>query len=205
MHSQLVNATKAAAWGSTWVERNQGVAPELGEKCADLTVRLERSANLLNYSASNVAARPTIGLFGASQAGKSYLVSTLAAGTSGVLSTHWDGVEVDFIRHVNPSGNNSEATGFATRFTHRASSCPTGFPIELKVLHELELGMILINAFFYDINQSDVKVPTSEDEYLSKLTSLESLVDTKARAEFLRYQPNQAQSLAQGSDSFADV
>ena len=161
MHSQLVNATKAAAWGSTWVERNQGVAPELGEKCADLTVRLERSANLLNYSASNVAARPTIGLFGASQAGKSYLVSTLAAGTSGVLSTHWDGVEVDFIRHVNPSGNNSEATGFATRFTHRASSCPTGFPIELKVLHELELGMILINAFFYDINQSDVKVPTS--------------------------------------------
>lgn len=201
MHSQLVNATKAAAWGSTWVERNQGVAPELGEKCADLTVRLERSANLLNYSASNVAARPTIGLFGASQAGKSYLVSTLAAGTSGVLSTHWDGAEVDFIRHVNPSGNNSEATGFATRFTHRASSCPTGFPIELKVLHELELGMILINAFFYDINQSDVKVPTSEDEYLAKLTALEALVDTNARAEFLRYQPDQAQSLAQGADS----
>lgn len=201
MHAQLVNATKAAAWGSTWVERNQGVAPELGEKSAELTVRLERSANLLNYSASNVAARPTIGLFGASQAGKSYLVSTLAAGSSGVLSTHWDGAEVDFIRHVNPSGNNSEATGFATRFTHRATSCPPGFPIELKVLHELELGMILINAFFYDINQSDVKVPTSEDEYLSKLSSLESLVDTKARAEFLRYQPEQAQSLAQGSDS----
>lgn len=201
MHAQLVNATKAAAWGSTWVERNQGVAPELGEKSAELTVRLERSANLLNYSASNVAARPTIGLFGASQAGKSYLVSTLAAGSSGVLSTHWDGAEVDFIRHVNPSGNNSEATGFATRFTHRATSCPPGFPIELKVLHELELGMILINAFFYDINQSDVKVPTSEDEYLSKLSSLESLVDTKARAEFLRYQPEQAQSLALGSDS----
>ena len=196
MHPQLVNATKAAAWGSTWVERNQSVAPELGEKCADLTVALERSANLLNYSATNVAARPTIGLFGASQAGKSYLVSTLAAGSSGTLSTHWDGAAVDFIRHVNPSGNNSEATGFATRFTHRQGTAPQGFPIELKVLHELELAMILINAFFYDINQSDVKVPTSEDAYLSKLAALEPLVDTAARAAFMRYDPAQAQELS---------
>lgn len=199
MHPQLVNATKAAAWGSTWVERNQSVAPELGEKCADLTVALERSANLLNYSATNVAARPTIGLFGASQAGKSYLVSTLAAGSSGTLSTHWDGAAVDFIRHVNPSGNNSEATGFATRFTHRQGTAPQGFPIELKVLHELELAMILINAFFYDINQSDVKVPTSEDAYLIKLAALEPLVDTAARAAFMRYDPAQAQELSGGA------
>ena len=196
MHAKLVNATKAAAWGSTWVERNHSVAPELGEQCADLTVRLERAANWLNYSEHNVSARPTIGLFGASQAGKSYLVSTLAAGTSGTLSTTWDGAAVDFIRHVNPSGNNSEATGFATRFTHCESKSPVGFPIALKVLHELELAMILINAFFYDINQSDVKVPSAEEEYLKKLAPLEALVDQQERAAFLQYDAEQVKELA---------
>lgn len=200
MHPQLVNATKAALWGSTWVERNQSVAPELGEQSAALSVKLERSANLLNYSAANLAARPTIGLFGASQAGKSYLVSTLAAGASGTLVTHWDGTAIDFIRHVNPSGNNSEATGFASRFTHRKGTTPEGFPIELKVLHELELAMILINAFFHDINQSDVKVPATEDEYLRKLSALEPLVDHNARAQFLQYDPEQVTALSSQPD-----
>lgn len=187
MQKELINAAQALKLASSWVERNEGTASDLHEQLNDMLLDLGRGANSVSFSVSNLQHRPCIGLFGASQAGKSYLVSTLAAGNSGTLSTHWDEHAVDFIRHVNPSGNNSEATGFATRFTHALSHAPQGFPIELKLLSELELAMILINAFFNDINQTDVTVSSDENFYLKHLDSLESLVDKDARAKFNAY------------------
>ncbi|MCH3743568.1 virulence factor SrfC family protein, partial [Campylobacter coli] len=49
-----------------------------------------------------------IGFFGLSQAGKSYLISTLAASENGRLEADYDGQRVDFLESVNPSGGGSE-------------------------------------------------------------------------------------------------
>lgn len=182
-----MNAAHAASLASSWVERNQAVAMDLQDCAPDFLVKLGDTSIRLGYSLQNLSSRPTIGLFGASQAGKSYLVSSLAAGSAGVLITHWDQDEIDFIRHVNPSGNNSEATGFATRFSHECHPCPAAFPVELKVFGELELVMILINSFFADINQSDVKVPNNEEYYLQHLQECEQFVDQQAAKEFRSY------------------
>lgn len=187
VQQDFANAAHATSLASLWVERNQSLEPELQEIAPDVLVNLGRATTLAGYSVQNLAHRPTIGLFGASQAGKSYLVSSLAAGPNGKLSTHWDQAEIDFIRHVNPSGNNSEATGFATRFTHEHHANPVGYPIELKVLGEMELCMILINAFFADINQSDVKVSDNEDFYLKHLDQCESFVDHAVAQQFIAY------------------
>lgn len=187
VQQDFANAAHAASLASLWVERNQSLEPELQDIAPDVLVNLGRATTLAGYSVQNLAHRPTIGLFGASQAGKSYLVSSLAAGPNGKLSTHWDLAEIDFIRHVNPSGNNSEATGFATRFTHEHHANPVGYPIELKVLGEMELCMILINAFFADINQSDVKVSDNEDYYLKHLDQCESFVDHAVAQQFITY------------------
>lgn len=183
----LINAAHASSLASSWAVRNQAVTDDLAARVPELLMDLSRSENYLEYSALNVKQRPTIGLFGASQAGKSYLVSSLAAGPNGKLTTVWDDAPIDFIRHVNPSGGNSEATGFATRFTHAEGKCPASFPVELKVLTEMELAMILINSFFADIRPSDVKMPSDENFYLEHLQGLESLVDTKARSEYNSY------------------
>lgn len=182
-----MDAAHAASLASSWVERNQAVAVELQDSAPEFLVKLGDTAIRLGYSLQNLSCRPTIGLFGASQAGKSYLVSSLAAGTEGVLATHWDQDEINFIKHVNPAGNNSEATGFATRFSHERHPCPAGFPVELKVFGELELVMILINSFFADINQSDVKVPNNEEFYLQHLQKCEQFVDQKAAQDFKAY------------------
>ena len=187
MKKELINAAQALKLASSWVERNASAEADLKSQSNEILLDLGRGANNVSFSVNNLNHRPCIGLFGASQAGKSYLVSKLAAGDSAKLSTHWDEHAVDFITHVNPSGNNSEATGFATRFTHEKDNSPSGYPIELKLLNEVEIAMILINAFFYDINQTDVSVSSDENFYLNKLKALEPLVDTKARDEFNAY------------------
>lgn len=192
------NAAHAATLTSSWVERNQSLEGDLAQRSPELLLQLGRTATTVSYSAQNLGQRPTIGLFGASQAGKSYLVSSLAAGANGKLTTHWDSDEIDFIRHVNPSGNNSEATGFATRFTHERHWAPEGFPVELKVLGEMELAMILINAFFADINQSDVHMSTDESFFLQHLKSCEPLVDHQAASAFIAY-PSDLVAAASGS------
>lgn len=187
MQQILSNAAQATATALYWVGRNAVVAGDLKNQQDDLSVTLARTTSSLLSSIHNLKQRPTIGLFGASQAGKSYLVSALAAGRNARLQTHWDQDAIDFIRHVNPSGNNSEATGFVTRFTHVKHPTPVGYPVELALLSELEIVMILVNAFFNDINQADVKVPHDESYFLQHLDRCAHFVDQEAYKSAFAY------------------
>lgn len=183
----LSSAANAAAASISWVERNSKAVPDLAIQSNDMIVNLARASNQLSSTVHNLKQHPTIGLFGASQAGKSYLVSALAAGQGRSLQTYWNNEPIDFIKHVNPSGNNSEATGFVTRFTHTPHSTPLGFPVELTLLSELEIVMILINAFFNDINQADVKMSPNEHDYLAHLDNCSHWIDTEAQQATLQY------------------
>ncbi len=101
------------------------------------------------------ALRPTcVGVFGPSQAGKSYLISILARRGGAPLIAAFDGdrPEIDFIEDINPMGGD-ESTGVVTRFTiHRAPS-PAGFPVCLKLLSQTDVAKILVNSYFQDGDQ----------------------------------------------------
>nr|MCR5083873.1 putative virulence factor [Succinivibrionaceae bacterium] len=109
----------------------------------------------------------TIGVFGPSQAGKSYLVSRLAAGEQGRLKTCWDGLGIDFLTHVNPPGRDNEATGLVTRFTHEAPKAPPGFPIRVSVLREIDVVKILVNSFNNDFDTRDDEVKEALNQGLA--------------------------------------
>ena len=94
-----------------------------------------------------VSSKPiTAGFFGLSQAGKSFLISALAADQKGNLETIFDGQQLDFIKHINPPGGGKEATGLVTRFTRSAKAAVPGYPLELRLFHEIEVAKILVNA-----------------------------------------------------------
>ena len=97
MKKELINAAQALKLASSWVERNASAEADLKSQSNEILLDLGRGANNVSFSVNNLNHRPCIGLFGASQAGKSYLVSKLAAGDSAKLSTHWDEHAVDFI------------------------------------------------------------------------------------------------------------
>ncbi len=141
-----------------WVDAVRGNSKKLDDKADSLVFGLRRASNKAR-SLERAAGHPmAIGFFGLSQAGKSYLISTLAAGENGRLETEYGGQRVDFLTSVNPSGGGSEATGLVTRFTRvKPAIQDDAYPIEVRLFREIDLAKILANAWFKDFDQGKVE------------------------------------------------
>ncbi|WP_046269341.1 putative virulence factor [Pseudomonas syringae] len=136
-----------------WVADVAEKVEEVATKADALNRDLHRARNL-SRSLGRVSTTPMgIGFFGLSQAGKSYLISALAADEKGQLLTRLGTQQLDFIKHVNPVGGGKEATGLVTRFTRTAApSLDPHFPVELRLFREIEIAIILANAWFEDFD-----------------------------------------------------
>ncbi len=166
---QYARIRKVALDAFRWMEKTSPLCEDVAQNADKAETRLLSLANCA-ASFATVSAHPsTIGVFGASQAGKSYLVNTLSAGGD-KLTTNWGGKEIDFLQLVNPTGNNHEATGIVTRFTHVTGkpleSSSKIYPVELKIMSAVEIAMILVNSFNNDLNfTSEEKQAINESLY----------------------------------------
>ena len=171
---------QASAQAIEWVNQTRDSSKRLHNEADNLILDLRRLRNsakrLGDVSTKSVA----VGFFGLSQAGKSYLISALAAGENGKLETVVDNEVLDFIDHVNPVGGGKEATGLVTRFSRTAKGGIVNYPLELKLFQEIEIVKILINAYFKDFDQQKVinKVEFSE------LNQLIQRIESKKQADY---------------------
>ncbi|MCG6396494.1 putative virulence factor, partial [Vibrio alginolyticus] len=163
------NAEQAIEW-ITAVREN---APRLNTEADNLIYRLRRGRNMAKNLARATQKPMSIGFFGLSQAGKSYLISALAAGNDGELKTRMSGKELNFIDHINPPGGGKEATGLVTRFTRAATQGNDDYPVELHLFHETEIVKILANAYLYDFNQEKIDYTLDEKKLANLLVTLE--------------------------------
>lgn len=164
LSAQWAAVYEGAGQALDWIDQTRGNAPRLDSEADNLNIRLHRARNLA-HSLGRVACTPmTIGFFGLSQAGKSYLISALAAGQNGKLETDYGGQRLDFIRHINPVGGGKEATGLVTRFSRRATpSQDPQFPVELTLFKEIELAKILANSWFKDFDLERISYEIDEE------------------------------------------
>ena len=129
---------------------------------------LERSLRSHAYQSRRLARsveRPMcVGVFGPSQAGKSYLVSVLAreGETLTALFDDRERPEIDFISEINPYGE-KEATGLVTRFSIYKASTPAGFPVVLRLLSQTDLLKILANSYIFDTDHQEEQPPSPDD------------------------------------------
>lgn len=172
----------SAAWQDTeaaagkainWVEDVRSSEPRLDNEADAIVTELRRLRNHCRRFA-DVAKRPmTAGFFGLSQAGKSYLISALAAGDNGKLETVFDGERLDFIDHINPPGGGKEATGLVTRFCRSETRAPAGCPLELRLFRETEIAKILLNAYINDFDDERRTYELTAERVRSLLESLQ--------------------------------
>jgi len=156
-----------------WVTDVRRTAPRLDRDADGLVEKLRRSRNLCRRLGT-AAERPlAIGVFGMSQAGKSYLISSLARAAHGELFTELDGHRLNFIGHINPPGGGKEATGLVTRFTRQRPPTPKGYPVELTLFSETDLIKILGNSFFNDFDRERVTVKSDPEEIRQHLAAFE--------------------------------
>lgn len=156
-----------------WIGEVRGNSQRLDREADGLNEKLRRSRNLCRRLGA-AAKRPfSAGVFGMSQAGKSYLISTLARSETGRLETLMDGKRVDFIGHLNPPGGGKEATGLVTRFTRQPSAAPQGHPVELTLFSEADVVKILGNSFFNDFDRERVSFDTDSEHLRALLNRIE--------------------------------
>lgn len=175
---QLMNAWgaihKGAGQALEWIDQVRGNAASVEAEADGLSLRLRRARNRARNLQRAAATPMVVGFFGLSQAGKSYLISALAAGSNGRLESDFGGKTLDFIQHVNPTGLGAEATGLVTRFSCRAQPSPdANYPIELKMLSEIEVAKILSNAWFEDFDQEKIDYEFTEQRIQSLLAEFE--------------------------------
>ncbi|CAH2603864.1 conserved protein of unknown function [Rhodovastum atsumiense] len=157
-------AQQALAWLRDYPERVAAQRPVLEKdfRLQAVTARKLRAA----------AARPVaVGVYGLSQAGKSYLISTLARPPGQELKALLDQPR-GFLADINPESE-KEATGLVTRFTMRREAAPAGFPARLRLLSETDLVKILANSWYCDaLDATKTELPAAEIEKL--LTACEA-------------------------------
>lgn len=146
-----------------WVDSVRTSSRRLDNEADSLNLSLLRTRNLASSLAEVSTTPMTVGFFGISQAGKSYLISALAAGGNGELKARYGNQVVDFIKEVNPVGGGKEATGLVTRFTAHAPEAPEGYPLPLRLFSEIDLAKILANTWFNDFNHEQLNDKIDED------------------------------------------
>ncbi len=156
-----------------WVAEVRRHSQRLDRESDSLTDKLRRVRNLATRLGRAAGRSVSVGFFGLSQAGKSYLISAMAAGEGGELETDLDGRRLNFIKHVNPPGHGKEATGLVTRFTRSPSDAPKGYPLELSLFAEVDLAKVLGNAFFNDFDREQVDWDLSPAHLRRHLADLE--------------------------------
>ena len=105
---------------------------------------------------ATAAERPmSVGVFGASQAGKSFLIGALIAPPerpAKVLFGEGEGARrLDFLSEVNPQGGD-ETTGLVTRFSIAPFPPVPGHEVALRLLGEVDVVKILANTYLFDLS-----------------------------------------------------
>ncbi len=153
INEQLLASTQqtasAAQDGVNWLK-----APANAERIGEASKSIERELKRGVVEAqrlSEAATRPmAVAVFGASQVGKSHLISVLARSNDELYAV-FDGVDepVSYIRQINID-KEGESTGLVTRFTINRETAPAGFPVCLRWLSHADLIKIIANAYFFD-------------------------------------------------------
>lgn len=153
-----------------WVRKVAEYSQRVGRESGALVERTLHSENLARKVHGSASRRPCVGVFGPSQAAKSYLVESLGRGSDRgkPLEVEFAGKRVDYLKEINPQGQGKEATGLVTRFTTARGLQEVGdLPVHLRLLTETDLVKILGNAFLSDFDNRTRQVKLLErDEEL---------------------------------------
>jgi hypothetical protein len=141
-----------------WLDRNKA---EVGPKWHGLR-REFRWHEVLARRFETAARRPlSIGVFGPSQTGKSYLVSALARRGTKPLIVMLD-KEREYLKEINPE-TDDEATGLVTRFSINPTGATGAMPVAVRLLSQTDIIKILANTYFLDFDPTKERVPADKE------------------------------------------
>lgn len=94
---------------------------------------------------------PAAAVYGESQVGKSYLISSLLSEEGKPFSiADENGIVHNFIEDINPIGDGSESTSLVSRFSVNYKPINIGFPIKATLLSPADIALVLCDSYYND-------------------------------------------------------
>ncbi|WP_262488008.1 putative virulence factor [Flavobacterium enshiense] len=107
----------------------------------------------LNKKKFALGGNPAAAMYGESQVGKSYLISSLLSEEGKPFSiTDENNIVHNFIEAINPPGGGSESTSLVSRFSVNYKAINERYPIKAVLLSPADIVLVLCDSFYNDIN-----------------------------------------------------
>lgn len=135
-------------------ESNKWINASLdGEKQKNAYRNIVNCRRKLNKKRFALEGNPAAAIYGESQVGKSYLISSLLSEKGKPFSITGEGNVVhNFIGEINPPGGGSESTSLVSRFSVNYKPINSKFPIKAILLSPADIVLVLCDSFYNDIN-----------------------------------------------------
>ncbi|NLO69357.1 MAG: hypothetical protein GX102_00055 [Porphyromonadaceae bacterium] len=144
IQKQLEIIEKSNAWIKASLEGNKA------KEAYRIMVNCRRKLNKKKFA---LESNPAAALYGESQVGKSYLISSLLSEEGKPFSiTDENNVVHNFIEKINPPGGGSESTSIVSRFSVNYKPINQKFPIKAVLLSPADIVLVLCDSFYNDIN-----------------------------------------------------
>lgn len=123
-----------------------------GEKQRNAYRSLVNCRRKLNRKKYALESNPAAAVYGESQVGKSYLISSLLSEEGKPFGiTDENNIVHNFIEEINPPGGGSESTGLVSRFSVNYKPVNPKFPIKVTLLSPADIVLVLCDSFYNDI------------------------------------------------------
>lgn len=145
-----------------WINSNL-VGDKKGQ-CYSKLVDQRRELNKIKYALSN---NPAVAIYGESQKGKSYLVSSLLSTPNQPFNViDAKGNQYDFKLDINPIGQDKESTSVVTRFSSSYNWENDDFPVKVQLLSIIDIILLLSDTYYHDLKNHNLISP---EEVKSKI------------------------------------
>lgn len=151
MQTIIDNAIEQINQGTDWVLKNAKVDKKKSYKA------LVKERRTLKKIRSTYDSKASVALYGESQCGKSHLSSSLlsADGKPMQVVDRMNGVEYEFLTHLNPPGS-GEATGLITRFTTKMQpNISQEYPVHVRLMTLKDIALMLCEGYYRDYEQKE--------------------------------------------------
>lgn len=174
--------------------KNQIEFVESAQKWIVEALNGERQKNAYRYLADchrklskkkySLEGNPAAALYGESQAGKSYLVSSLLSDNGNFMVVDGHDNKYNFKDEINPKGDERESTSVVTRFSTREKFIDKDFPVICRLLSPTDLIIVMCEAYYNNVKSDkalsyeDLKSKTSEIvEKYKNSTEIQNYID----------------------------
>ncbi len=150
-----------------------------GEKQKNAYRSMVNKRRSLNKKMFAISDNPAITVYGESQVGKSYLISSLLSEEGSPFSiTDKEGNVHNFIDEINPIGGGTEATSLVSRFSVNYIPKNTSFPVKAYLLSPADIVLVLCDTYFTDIQTEHNQILQTE-QINSEINSLVEQLDSR--------------------------